>query len=393
VQADGTCIAIGSAGTNQQSGDIAIGVGAGKVQSGDCIAIGTRAGGTNQDVKAIAIGSDAGVSQATGCVAIGWESGNANQAEYAIALGVAAGNTNQGESSVALGVDAGNTNQGIQAIAIGFKAGETTQGDYSISIGTNAGGNNQTDNCIAIGNNAGFGLQGGSCVAIGSNAGAGTQSTGCIAIGSFAGNVGQGANAIAIGNQASPSFQTAGSICINASGLPLNVAGPAGLYISPIASVASGSLNTLCYDSGSLQVVVDTTKTFVIDHPTDSQRYLVHACLEGPESSVFYRGLARIPSNLDCVEVILPNYTKTIAKEFTVQITPVGERVYTNFSTSKVEDGKFTVYISREAQPSSEAPMEFFWTVIGKREEVEVEPLKSEYVKRGDGPYSYLTKK
>jgi hypothetical protein len=44
------------------------------------------------------------------------------------------------------------------------------------------------------------------------------------------------------------------------------------------------------YDNTTKQFVQSTSKTFVIDHPVDPERYLVHACLEGPEAGIYYRG-------------------------------------------------------------------------------------------------------
>jgi len=32
------------------------------------------------------------------------------------------------------------------------------------------------------------------------------------------------------------------------------------------------------------------SKTFVREHPLNKDKYLVHACLEGPEAGVYYRG-------------------------------------------------------------------------------------------------------
>jgi hypothetical protein len=38
-------------------------------------------------------------------------------------------------------------------------------------------------------------------------------------------------------------------------------------------------------------------KTFIIEHPIDTSKYLIHACLEGPEAGVYYRGKATIDNN------------------------------------------------------------------------------------------------
>jgi hypothetical protein len=37
-------------------------------------------------------------------------------------------------------------------------------------------------------------------------------------------------------------------------------------------------------------LLYNTSKTFIIDHPIKKDKYLVHACVEGPETGVYYRG-------------------------------------------------------------------------------------------------------
>ena len=60
-------------------------------------------------------------------------------------------------------------------------------------------------------------------------------------------------------------------------------------------------------------------KTFVIQHPLDKDKYLIHACLEGPEAGVYYRGRGEIKR--DSVRIDLPDYAKKLATDFTVQVT------------------------------------------------------------------------
>jgi hypothetical protein len=78
--------------------------------------------------------------------------------------------------------------------------------------------------------------------------------------------------------------------------------------------------------------------------------------------------------------ISLPDYVDSLATDFTIGVTPIGEpRV---LGVSRVKYGKFTVY---------GPPGEFFWTVHGKRTSIEVEPLKSSVKLKGDGPYTYLS--
>jgi len=129
-------------------------------------------------------------------------------------------------------------------------------------------------------------------------------------------------------------------------------------------------------DSGTSNL--KNPKTFVIDHPVEPDRYLVHACLEGPEAGVYYRGESKIDQT--SVVVRLPEYVESLATDFTVHVTPIGEPRL--LGTSRVTDGKFTVY---------GAPGEFFWVVYGKRGSIEVEPLKRNVRIAGEGPYRWIT--
>ena len=63
------------------------------------------------------------------------------------------------------------------------------------------------------------------------------------------------------------------------------------------------------------------TKTFIVDHPIDSDKYLVHACLEGPEAGVYYRGEAKIVDNKSTI-VFLPDYVASLATNYTTHLTP-----------------------------------------------------------------------
>ena len=129
----------------------------------------------------------------------------------------------------------------------------------------------------------------------------------------------------------------------------------------------------------------NVAKTFVIDHPTDPLRHLVHACLEGPEAGVYYRGESAIQQGKTSIVIQLPYYASYIASNFTVQITPIvnGENtVILAFGASRVSDNQFTVY-----GPSGG---NFYWHVTGQRLAIDVEPLRSDVTVIGDGPYRYI---
>ena len=139
------------------------------------------------------------------------------------------------------------------------------------------------------------------------------------------------------------------------------------------------------YNSATSELVIggaststgdQVTKTFVIDHPVDSSRYLVHACLEGPESGVYYRGKGTI--NLESTTVTLPDYTRDFYN-FSISITPIGKP--RTLSVSEFENGKFEVFST---------PGDFFWVVYATRSDINVEPYKSDTNIKGSGPYRWI---
>ena len=268
--------------------------------------------------------------------------------------------------------------QGTNGIAIGLLAGSTGQQQDAIAIGTSAGLTNQGLNAIAIGNNAGEFNQTTNAIAIGCNAGQSGQATNAIAIGVLAGATGQGSNSIAIGRNAGLSNQPANTIILNAEGTALNGITASSSYIAPIRNITQ--TNVLGYDTTNKEITY-WAKTFVIDHPLDNNKYLVHSCLEGPEAGVYYRGSGIIQNN-EFVEIKLPPYIKSFY-DFTIQITPKSN---TFFYTSDVDinSSSFNVYGKNGS---------FFWLVHATRNLIDIEPYKNDYNLKGNGPYKWIEKK
>jgi hypothetical protein len=124
------------------------------------------------------------------------------------------------------------------------------------------------------------------------------------------------------------------------------------------------------------------SKTFIIDHPLCKSKYLIHACLEGPEAGVYYRGKGEI-QNDEFVSVQLPDYVSELASNFTVQVTSIysDERDSPNFlEATEVINGSFQVYGKNG---------KFYWTVYGLRNEIDTEPDKNSIIVKGDGPYKW----
>ena len=130
-------------------------------------------------------------------------------------------------------------------------------------------------------------------------------------------------------------------------------------------------------------------KTFVIEHPLLEDRYLVHACLEGPEAAVYYRGHVQLDRR-GRQQVELPDYfTKLVrAGTETVQVSAVLERDTDPFgpcAATAVKDGRFTI----RGHPSQRIA----WRVEGERADVptlNVEPRRSDVIVGGDGPYQWI---
>jgi hypothetical protein len=260
---------------------------------------------------------------------------------------------------------------------------------YWDTTGTPAWAVGQTG--IHIGIDAGKFGQGGKAIALGYNAGSTGQGNDAIAIGTSAGLTGQGANAIAIGNLAGATGQFPSSIVLNASGAALN-AGTTGFFVAPVRILPSGSpatFNTLLYDAGSNEVVLnanataDQSKSFIIDHPLDPvNKHLIHVCLEGPESGVYYRGKGEIVNGTS-VEIQLPAYVGALCTDLTVQITRIYDGAVKVFNAGEVDTATNTFMVYGENG-------RFNWLVHGKRGDVTVEPNKADVTVRGDGPYKYL---
>ena len=136
-------------------------------------------------------------------------------------------------------------------------------------------------------------------------------------------------------------------------------------------------------------------KNFVIDNPMDSDKWLVHACTESPVAGVEYTGTAVIQDYRAVVE--LPAYFEDLCEleGRTVQVTPM-----------LPPDGAMYPFIPR-AIGSVPRSGRFFissdgldgtliaWRVFATRKDAKfpVEPLKTEYERAGDGPYTYLEAK
>lgn len=147
-------------------------------------------------------------------------------------------------------------------------------------------------------------------------------------------------------------------------------------------------------ENGGAYVDGQGVKSFVIDHPDDPARRLVHACVEMPESRVAYEGTAVMVGRWATVR--LPHYVAalTVPGSDVVTVTPHECRLHglacsSELRVSRVQAGGIDV---RRSGGSPECELEFSWRVSAVRRGTDftVEPLKSETRVYGDGPYTYL---
>lgn len=128
-------------------------------------------------------------------------------------------------------------------------------------------------------------------------------------------------------------------------------------------------------------------KSFIIPHPINKNKYLVHACLEGPEGGIYYKGVGQIV-NGNSTTILLPDYCRNFGYEYTVSVTGIYDGAIRMYNATPVINNCFTVYTSVYTEGYGETS-KFQWLVIGKRCDVNVEIDKRNDIK-GQGPYSFL---
>ena len=186
-------------------------------------------------------------------------------------------------------------------------------------------------------------------------------------------------NSVCINSADSPINNTNSNvIAINASGNTLVPLVSGGCYIAPVR--VNNNYNSSLLYLGTGEVFNDVFKSFVIDHPTDANKYLVHACLEGPEAGVYYRGEGKITNN-ECTTISLPDYVNPLAYNFTIQITHIYDGEIKTYNSGRVINNQFNVYGENG---------EFYWVVHGTRQDIEVEVDKKTAKVKGNGPYLWI---
>lgn len=150
---------------------------------------------------------------------------------------------------------------------------------------------------------------------------------------------------------------------------------------------------------GPLDFYIDVTKvkTFVIEHPSNKEKYLVHGTLEGPEAGVYYRGQGQLEKGW--AEINLPDYFEDLCLEEgrSVQLTCIADDPTDEWCpvihATYPKNGKFYVGLGSGVVVDDQR---FWWEVKAIRKDVsilDVEPSKKNVSLMGDGPYTYLKEK
>lgn len=139
----------------------------------------------------------------------------------------------------------------------------------------------------------------------------------------------------------------------------------------------AGGTNISCSGTVSGSTGSFSVKPFNIPHPSPDKEgmRLVHACLEGPENGVYFRG--RVTNKK---EIFLPLYWKDLVDwtTITVNLTPVGS--HQDVIIKRFDDEK--IYL----QSNGGLPIDCFYHVYATRKDVA--PLPVEMEKDEPWPYS-----
>lgn len=262
--------------------------------------------------------------------------------------------------SVFVGFQAGMEECGIGTVAVGFRCLRTGPGTYNTYIGCQG-----TNYNPSISSN----ISNFSCIIhpYANN----NLTTYVNRIGSSSIFVGSGVNYNAIGGGIILGIVSSGTI------LSTNTVN--------LFNTLSSTNPKLLYDTTTGEITYSTTKTFVIQHPIHNDKYLVHGCLEGPESGIYYRGECVISPETNSVLIEVPEYAKKIGHNFTVNVTPISG-TFSKYCVSKVEHGVFRV--NREIPSLIES--KYSYIIRGSRADINVEPDKESSVLKNRGPYAWI---
>ncbi len=163
----------------------------------------------------------------------------------------------------------------------------------------------------------------------------------------------------------------------------LMVTGPGDAVYVKGNMYVSGTVD--CLSTGRLEArhsVADSKpKLFDMPHPSTAGMRLAHACIEGPEVSVFYRGRCR-----NSKEIVLPSYWKDLVhtNSISVQLQPVG--AHQDIIVKRWDEEK--VYL----QSKGGMPIDCFYHIYAERKDcgpLVVEYTGEEHTDRPEADHDY----
>ncbi len=100
-------------------------------------------------------------------------------------------------------------------------------------------------------------------------------------------------------------------------------------------------------------------KGFLIDHPLDPEnKYLLHACTEGPEPYNLYRGVVTTDAQGRAV-VELPAYFEALNRDYTYHLTPIGAFAQA-IVAEEIQNNRFVIQTDKPH-------VKVAWMVLGVR--------------------------
>jgi len=146
---------------------------------------------------------------------------------------------------------------------------------------------------------------------------------------------------------------------VNTAITPIPACGEAGVTAYTGASITLSG--TVTANTGTF-----TVKPFNIPHPTKEGKRLVHACLEGPENGVYFRGTIK-----DCNVINLPDYWDGLVDvdSISVHLTPMG--CWQDLFVERINWGKQVIVKS-----ASGGPVNAYYTINATRKDVAPLPVE-----------------
>jgi len=107
------------------------------------------------------------------------------------------------------------------------------------------------------------------------------------------------------------------------------------------------------------EILMARTKNFIIDHPSEEGKKLVHACLEGPENAVYIRGRV-VNKN----SIVFPYYWKDLVDwtTVTVSLTPIGS--HQNVIVKRIDENQVHL------QSNGGLPINCYYHIYATRKDV-----------------------